>query len=180
MKRTLVKRLAMRNIILLFTVIFVCAINLHGQDKFNAIQLTFDSAQEGFPTWSHDGKFIVYSYISSKDTFGNNGLWKISFDGKEAEQIFIGIAEHPKWSPDDRYIVFDADSGKSIKMIPAKGGTPISIIPDSIHIMNGGLPCWSPDGKRIAFNSTRSGNFDVWLMDLDIERVREELQALND
>jgi len=26
---------------------------------------------------------------------------------------------------------------------------------------------WSPDGKRIAFTSTRDGNYDIYLMDLD-------------
>jgi Tol biopolymer transport system component len=28
-----------------------------------------------------------------------------------------------------------------------------------------GFATWSPDGKNIAFTSTRSGNFDIWIMD---------------
>jgi dipeptidyl aminopeptidase/acylaminoacyl peptidase len=30
-----------------------------------------------------------------------------------------------------------------------------------------GFATWSPDGKKIAFNSTRSGNFDIWIMDIE-------------
>jgi Tol biopolymer transport system component len=137
---------------LLFVVIIVCCINTNAQDKFEPRRLTFDEAQNGFATWSPDGKSIVYQYTDMRgDTLGKNGLWVTSPDGTGAKQIFKGLAEHAKWSPDGSLIVFDADTGNSIKMIPAGGGDAISFLPDSIHIQNGGLPCWSPDGLQIAF-----------------------------
>lgn len=125
--------------------------DLHGQDKFNSTQFTFERARVGFPTWSPDGKFIIYSYISFNDSMGKSGLWKVSLDGKEKKQICFELAEHPRWSPDGRSIVFDSDSGKSMKMIPAEGGPPVRIVSDSIQMRNGGMPCWSPDGSHIAF-----------------------------
>jgi Tol biopolymer transport system component len=93
----------------------------------------------------------VYQYTDLKDTTGRNGLWKISPDDNSAERIVEGIAEHAQWSPDGRFIVFDADTGQSIKMIPAEGGNSIMFLPDTIHIKKGGLPCWSPDASQIAF-----------------------------
>jgi dipeptidyl aminopeptidase/acylaminoacyl peptidase len=27
-------------------------------------------------------------------------------------------------------------------------------------------PSWSPDGSRIAFDSNRNGNYDVWIVDV--------------
>jgi Tol biopolymer transport system component len=39
-------------------------------------------------------------------------------------------------------------------------------------------PVFSPDGKRIAFSSNRSGSFDIWVMDADGRR-RMQLTSIN-
>ena len=33
-------------------------------------------------------------------------------------------------------------------------------------------PVWSPDGRAIAFQSERSGRFEIWVMDADGRRQR--------
>ena len=144
-----------QNINLFFAAIIFFTFSVFGQDKFNTTRLTFDPAQEGFPTWSPDGRSIVHSYHTWSDSLGKNGLWKISLDTRETKHILSGIAEHPQWSPDGRFIVFDADTGNSMRMIEVEGGNTIMFLPDTVHINKGGLPCWSPDASQIAFKDSK-------------------------
>jgi Tol biopolymer transport system component len=141
----------MKKFLMLSMILGICSTGLIAQDRFPVTQLTSDPAQEGFPTWSPDGRYLIYQHSDRQDSLGYNGLWRMLSNGSGAKQIFHELAEHPRWSPDGSLVVFDADTGNSIKMIPAEGGEPILFLPDSIHIENGGLACWSPDGTRIAF-----------------------------
>jgi Tol biopolymer transport system component len=141
----------MKHLISSIIVLQICMLSLHSQDYFELKKLTQSPGREGFPSWSPKGDSIVYQYSDYQDTSGMNGLWIVSQNGMGAHQIFSGVAEHPKWSPDGRYIVFDADTGQNIKILPSQGGKALSFLPDSIHIERGGLPCWSPNAEKIAF-----------------------------
>jgi len=165
----------MKKITFLIIAIVVGILKAYGQDLFPVTQLTFNSEQKGFPTWSPDSKSIVYSVIADNDTLGRTGIWQISIESKSPKQIYSGLAEHPKWSPDGRFIVFDADSGKSIQMIPAKGGAPVKILPDSVVIRSGGSPCWSPDGLNIAFRE--GGTMTICVVNLNTKRVTRVLSG---
>ena len=117
-------------------------------DRYPVRQLTRHPAQEGFPFWSPDGRSIIHSSGAVNDTIG---IWMMSPDGSDRQRLTTEIGEHPTWSPDGHYIVFDGDSGNSIKIISSRGGTPIRIVPDSIRIFRGGNPNWSPDGSAVVF-----------------------------
>ena len=123
---------------------------LYPQEKYPVRRLSDDPAQEGFPSWSPDGSTLVYSLVDRGD-MSRTGLWTVPSKGGEPRQLISALAEHPNWSRDGHYIVFDADTGNSIKLIASSGGTPVRILPESIRIFRGGTPCWSPDGSKVAF-----------------------------
>jgi Tol biopolymer transport system component len=141
----------MKRIVYVIAIMGIFSMHLDAQDLFPVRQLTADPAQEGFPTWSPSGDSLIYQHTDLYDTIGRNGLWKVALDGSGALQIFSGVGEHPKWSPDGQWVVFDADTGQNIKMIAACGGVAIEFLPDTIGILHGGLPHWSPDASKIAF-----------------------------
>lgn len=122
-------------------------------------QLTFsDSTHDGYPYWSPDGRYILYSSGRTSTCL----TLKIPSDGGTPEPITEIFAQHARWSPTGDYIVFDGDFGTMMQIIPSAGGTPIRIDPDSIPIYMSGMPFWSPDGNKIAFKSM----FTVYIMDL--------------
>jgi Tol biopolymer transport system component len=132
-------------------------------------QLTNDSAQDGFPSWSPDGKHILFSRYGGDVAPEKTGLWLVSPEGGEPRQLTTVIGEHPDWSPDGRYIVFDGDYGNSIQLVSASGGTPIRIVPESIPVERGGQPKWSPDGSRIAF---KEGS-NLWVLEVSNGRLEK-------
>ena len=147
---------------------------LFSQDMFPVKRLTSDSLREGFPCWSPDGKTILYMYFDMINGKIICGSRKIPAVGGTAVQFTDFPTEHPQWSPDGRFIVFDADTGSSIQMIEADGGSPLKFLPDSIKIYNGGLPCWSPDGSRIAFKDQPPSS--LWSYDVKTSRVSRIFQ----
>ena len=77
-----------------------------------------------------------------------------------AEDEFLWI-RYPAISPDGQQICFSYDG--DLWLVPAAGG---SARPFTTHVAYERSPVWSRDSKRIAFASTRHGNFDVFVKDV--------------
>src|SRR5215831_5240114 len=67
----------------------------------------------------------------------------------------------PGISPDGSTIAFV--SGGDIWEVPARGGDARLLVS---HPATESRPLYSPDGKRLAFTSTRTGNGDVYVLSL--------------
>ncbi len=66
---------------------------------------------------------------------------------------------YPAISPDGKFIVFSYKG--DIYKVKSSGGT---AIPLTTNASFESQPVWSPDGKKIAFLSSRNGNFDIYII----------------
>lgn len=122
------------------------------------------SGENNFPRFSPDGKRVAWA----SDRSGSWQVWTSSVDGQNAEPLsqmgeeFNGrLAGTPRWSPDGKWIAFDARPGAkcALYVIAATGG-PIRRIDEGFFEQRN--PSWSHDGKHVYFNSDRGGKVQIW------------------
>nr|BAL53506.1 WD-40 repeat-containing protein [uncultured Chloroflexota bacterium] len=102
-----------------------------------------------------------------------NGHWNIFLLDWPRAQInqltnYPTYAASPSWSPDGRWLAFTAYLHDNLEIAILSMANPQQ---EPIRLTNDpaadSSPAWAPGGRQIAFVSTRSGNNDIWLADLD-------------
>jgi dipeptidyl aminopeptidase/acylaminoacyl peptidase len=92
----------------------------------------------------------------------------ITFD----DLIALGRIGSYEISPDGKYVAFTVtwfdkeknSSDTDIYLVPTQGGEPRRFVrSDGVDTD----PCWSPDGRRLAFVSTRGGSAQIWVIPID-------------
>jgi Tol biopolymer transport system component len=127
-------------------------------------RLTFDRVWVSGLDWTPDGAYIVFS----SQRLGEWGLWKVPAAGGEPEPLPVGQADafEPSLSRDGHRLAYTLASFEEniwrYEIHPASGRNafPTKLIASTDY--NHG-PQFSPDGKRIAFASGRSGSHEIWV-----------------
>jgi TolB protein len=150
----------------------VWSINADGTDL---TRLTRSPWNEFDPTWSPDGTLIAFR-VDRTDRNDDSEIWLMNADGSEPHRLTRGMS--PAWSPDGSKIAY-ASPGE-ILCPPGRGPrcTGISIMNADgsgqrrLPNTDGGeYPSWSPDGKRIAFNSNLVTQHAMSIVDVDGSHV---------
>jgi serine/threonine protein kinase len=114
------------------------------------------------PQLSPDG--TKATFVTTRSGRGPE-VWVATLDGTSAIPLTHATGRgqgSPRWSPDSRWIAFDAqaeDGNSDIYVIDAAGGQPrrVTTHPAYEHFAN-----WSRDGQWIYFRSGRSGRSEIW------------------
>ena len=130
-------------------------------------RLTFDNRDTMGPTWSEDGKSLVFS--SSRA--GIYSLWRVTARGGEPTWVAGGgiKMKHPstaraKDAPRIRELALRGQPLARAR--PARALRPRLSPPPRLTAANDEWnfePHVSPDGRRVAFVSTRSGSEEIWV-----------------
>ena len=125
-------------------------------------QLTKTSEPEQHPSWSPDGKKILFT---RGDVMSNIDLYVMDADSANV----VRLTEHPErdqrgvFSPDGEMIAFvsQRDGDVAVWLMAADGSNPRKLV-------QGREPSFSPYGRRIVFTSSAfDDNDEIYLIDLD-------------
>ena len=104
-------------------------------------------------SWSPDGALIAFERFGDYDGFESSTVFTMTVDG--ASQHYLansgGYEEDPSWSPGGSRVIYWSSS-YGISVVERRGGEPMKLYND-YRVGSGARPTWSPDGRRIAFNT---------------------------
>jgi serine/threonine-protein kinase len=139
-------------------------------------QLTFEPGLEAEPAFSPDGNYVAYTTNDQ----GSLDVVVMPVGGGQVRRLAASPADEaqPAWSPDGTQIAFTSardrggrlsavnglsalsafvqGQGGDVFLAPAAGGPAVKLVERASY------PAWSPDGQSIAFQSDRSGHWDIW------------------
>ncbi|HET9370437.1 MAG TPA: hypothetical protein VFO19_09320 [Vicinamibacterales bacterium] len=123
---------------------------------------------ENAPTWSPDGNKIAFTSNRS----GNNQIYVMNADGLAVDRLTSGAeSDRPTWSSRN-FIAYTSGPafGHGIAIYDFTTGTP-TMITDTVG--DNGSPSVAPNGRHIAFFTTRWGKTQIATIDRRGERLRQ-------
>ena len=124
--------------------------------------------------WSPDGNSIAFT---SRDATGQLHISLMKADGSSRRELTRltareGRPQGASWSPDGKQLAMQVNASdlkahtSSIWIVDVASGEAHEIAAHRDAYLDE-LPSWFPDGRRIAFQSDRSGGMEIWTMNSD-------------
>jgi serine/threonine protein kinase len=112
-----------------------------------ARQLTFDDSLGGAPTWSSDGKFVIFP----SQRMGSRTLWRVPAAGGEPEAVLVSSGEDsdPEVSRDGRRLIYTTTRNSFIvTLTDAATGEHKELYRSRSDLVD---PSFSPKGDKVLF-----------------------------
>jgi Tol biopolymer transport system component/serine/threonine protein kinase len=131
----------------------------------------------GYPahlSFARDGRRLGYAQLL---TTGRVSMVRFDPDREtalsEPKEIFAGAggAARPALSPDGRWIAFNSTEQEEHIYVVGVDGAGLRQVTSGASRNRG--PRWSPDGKRLAYFSSRSGDWEIWTAAVDGSDARQ-------
>ncbi|UCF61802.1 MAG: PD40 domain-containing protein [Anaerolineaceae bacterium] len=151
----------------------IYSMSIEGSD---VVRLTDDDARLSQPVWSPDGKRIAF--VRRRGTEYRE-IYMMDADGSGRVRVLTNYQSldiEPTWSPDGSKIAFTSSRDSYY----GSGDEKVTVLNiyrvDTQTLQQMQLtdteawdssPSWSPDGKKIAFQSSRDGNNEIYVMAAD-------------
>lgn len=143
-------------------------IYLMNTDGSSQRRLMSSAGSDQAPRWSPDGSRILFY----SQRAGNWDIYVVNADGTGEVRLTTTPKWEalPVWSPDGTKILYcTMDAGtyanRGIGIMNADGSDMRTIIPGSSRVNED--PVFSPDGHQIAFQSDRTGRYQIYVMNAD-------------
>lgn len=122
----------------------------------------------GAPQWSADGKSVIFA----SDLGSHPGLWRINLDAKDVPAQINDSGWRPAISRAGYKLAYQriTHSLNIWQLEVADRNAPKEqhiLVPSTSETDQGPGPQISPDGKKLAFMSDRSGTMEIWVSDRD-------------
>jgi Tol biopolymer transport system component len=130
--------------------------------------LTTPASDTAFLSIARDGRHLAYA-----QRVDSANIYRIAFDARAGKvmgqpaALTSGsrAAVAPDVSPDGEWVTFHSRTPQEDIFMVRQDGTGLRQLTNDIY--KDRVPRWSPDGKRIAFYSNRSGKYEIWSIQAD-------------
>jgi Tol biopolymer transport system component len=124
-------------------------------------------AEDQLPTWNPDNTITL---LSRRSGSRKSELYQVSSTVEQGQATLLGEGEYPTASPSG-LLVFKGwgNSGVGLRVASTNFD---NVQPLTDH-EDDTAPALSPDGAQVAFMSRRSGNWDIFVVDIDGQNLRQ-------